>query len=311
MTELRTIGAVARRQHGLVTFDQILAAGVSRSQLRRLVKTGGLIPLRRGVYRHNGVPVTWLQSVLAAVLAGGGRAAASHATAAAIWDLRVGRLDDSELHITSPKQARLVGVRSHVVALPRRELRTHQDIRVTSAERTLLDLASVVCVDELGKGVDDALRRGLLRLDRLRTLVEGSPGRGRRAIIPMRLVLADRLGAYDSGGSDWERDMDRLWDRLGLPPAARQYRVTANGHRYVLDRAIPGLKIGIEWNGFATHGVRSAFDSDSDRRADLTAAGWHMVDFTSHSRPERMVAAVLGAVRSRTIAGEAGALGPP
>src|SRR5689334_7343901 len=129
MTELRAIGAVARRQHGLVTYDQILAAGISPSQLRRLVQTGGLIPLRRGVYRHNGVPVTWLQSVLAAVLAGGARAAASHTTAAVIWDLRVGGLDDSELHITSPKQARLVGVHSHVVALPRRELRTHQDIR--------------------------------------------------------------------------------------------------------------------------------------------------------------------------------------
>ena len=194
MTKLRTIGGVARRQHGLITFDQILAAGVSRSQLRRLVDSGGLIPVRRGVYRHNGAPVTWLQSVLAAVLAGGGGAAASHATAAAIWDLRVGRLDDSELHITSPKQVRLVGVRSHVVALPRRDLRTHHDIRVTSVERTLLDLASFVGVDELGKGVDDALRRGLLRLDRLRSLVEGAPGRGRRAIIPMRLVLADRLG---------------------------------------------------------------------------------------------------------------------
>ena len=54
-----------------------------------------------------------------------------------------------------------MGVRSHVVALPGRELRTHRDIRVTSVERTLLDLASVLSVDELGKGVDDALRAGL------------------------------------------------------------------------------------------------------------------------------------------------------
>src|SRR5947209_5774960 len=115
----------------------------------------------------------------------------------------------------------------------------------------------------------------------------------------MRVVLADRFGPYDPGGSDWERDMDRLWDRLRLPAAMRQYPVTANGHRYVLDRAIPHLKIGIEWNGFATHGLRSSFDYDSDRRADLTAAGWHMVDFTSRSSPERMMAAVLGAVDSR------------
>ncbi len=75
--------------------------------------------------------------------------------------------------------------------------------------------------------------------------------------------------------------------------------VTARGRRYVLDRAIPELRIGIEWNGFDSHGTRSAFDRDSDRRADLTAAGWHMVDFTSRSGAERLAAAVAGAIRAR------------
>jgi hypothetical protein len=144
------------------------------------------------------------------------------------------------------------------------------------------------------------MRRDLVRLGRLRRLVDRSAGPGRPPLHILRLVLADRIEGYDPGGSDWERDMDRLWDTLGLPPAVRQYPVDANGHRYVLDRAIPELKIGIEWNGFTTHGTRSAFDYDSDRRADLTSAGWHMVDFTSRSDPERILVAVLGAVRTRS-----------
>ena len=93
--------------------------------------------------------------------------------------------------------------------------------------------------------------------------------------------------------------MDRRWDELGLPAAVRQHKVWVNGRHYRIDRAIPELKIGVEWNGFATHGTRSGFDKDSDRRADLTAAGWHMIDFTSRSTPQRIGRAVLAAVEGR------------
>jgi hypothetical protein len=93
--------------------------------------------------------------------------------------------------------------------------------------------------------------------------------------------------------------MDRLWEAWGLPTSVRQHPVRANGHTYVLDRAVPELKIGIEWNGFETHGTRSGFDRDSDKRADLTAAGWHMVDFTTRSTPDRICRAVLAAVAQR------------
>ena len=73
----------------------------------------------------------------------------------------------------------------------------------------------------------------------------------------------------------------------------------ANGHSYRLDRAIPDLQIGIEWNGYAYHGTRSGFDHDSDKRADLTAAGWLILDFTSRSKPQRIFQAVTAAIAQR------------
>jgi hypothetical protein len=296
---LESLGRAASRQHGLVTMEQVLAAGVTRGQLRRMISTGALVCMRRRVYRLNGAPVTWPQAVLAAVLGCGDGAVASHATAGVLWDLKAFKQRGEGIHITAPRQVRLVGICCHVVALTTKEQRTRHGIRVTSAERTILDLAPALTVAELGQCVDDALRRGVVRLETLRQLVERRAGRGRPGVRSLRLVLTDRSKGYDAGASDWERDMDRLWDRLGLPPAIRQYPVSANGHRYILDRAIPDLKIGVEWNGFTTHGTRSAFDYDSDRRADLTAEGWHMVDFTSRSAPERLVAAVRGAIRTR------------
>jgi hypothetical protein len=299
MNVLGVVGLIAARQHGLITLDQLLGEGVTPAQLRRQIRTGGLVRVRRGVYRLNGVPVTWAQGVLAAVLASGIGAVASHATAGELWALKAVRRDGS-VHITSRRQVRLEGVRSHVLTLGADDQRTCHGIGVTSVERTLFDLAATLGVSELGQCVDDALRRRLMSLERLRQLVEQCPQGGRRRVIPVRVLLADRSDGYDPGGSDWERSMDRQWDKLGLPPAVRQHPVTVNGHRFVLDRALPDLKIGVEWNGFATHGTRSAFDYDSDRRADLTAAGWHMVDFTSRSDLARVVAAVRGAIDSRS-----------
>jgi hypothetical protein len=301
MSTLLAVARDARRQHGLVTIGQLRQAGISRGQLRRLIADGAVTEVRRRVYRMAGVPATWPQIVLAAVLAGGPDAVASHTTAAALWELLpVDRHGDGTLHVTAPRQLRLAGVSSHVQLLDAGSRRTRMGIPVTAPERTIVDLAGTLASDQLGRYVDDALRRRLIRLERLRRLVDGVSGPGRQPTRPLRLVLADRLPGYDPGGSEWERRMDRLWERLGLPPSERQYPVSAGGRRYVLDRAIPELKIGIEWNGFETHGsTRSAFDHDSDRRADLTAAGWHMVDFTSRSEPERLMAAVTGAIRSR------------
>jgi hypothetical protein len=300
MPQLVAIGLVARRQHGLITFEQLLAAGVTANVLRRLVGAGALIPVRRGVYRVSGVPVTWPQAVLAAVLAAGPGAVASHLTAAALWDLKPAHPGSDRIHLTSPRRVRIEGVCAHLHTLAAKDHRARNAIPVTSVERTIFDLAGVIDFKGLGQCVDDALRRDLVRLGRLRQLVDQSAGRGRPPVHALLQVLADRIDGFDPGGSDWERDMDRLWDTLGLPAAVRQYPVSANGHRYVLDRAIPELKIGIEWNGFTTHGTRSGFDSDSDRRADLTSAGWHMVDFTSRSDPERILGAVLGVVKTRS-----------
>jgi hypothetical protein len=227
MKVLGLLGSVAGHQHGLITNEQVLAAGVTPAQLRRLIRTGGLVRVRQGVYRINGAPITWPQTVLAAVLASGDGAVASHSTAGALWDLSAAWPDGGALHISGPRQVRLAGVRSHVLVLGPNEQRTGHGIPVTSVERTLLDLAATLTIEELGACVDDALRRGLMRLERLRELVERCPGRGRRRVLPMRLVLADRLEGYDPGGSPWERDMDRRWDALGLPPAVRQYPVTA------------------------------------------------------------------------------------
>jgi hypothetical protein len=297
-------GRVARlgaRQYGLLTLGQLEELGMTRGMRQRRVEDGSLRLVRRFVYAIAGAPPCWAQTVLAAVLAAGPDAVASHFTAGVLWGLRHSdrRARTGRIHLSAPRQLRLDGVTGHLRVLTPGQRRICSGIPVTSPERTLLDLACTLNATELGECVDDALRRKLVRLHRLRHLVDDAYRSGWRGLKPLRRVLADRVPGYDSGGSDWEREMDRQWESWGLPRSVRQHPVWANGHLYVLDRAIPELKIGVEWNGFETHGTRSGFDHDSDKRADLTAAGWHMVDFTSRSSQQRVCQAVMSAVARR------------
>jgi hypothetical protein len=170
---------------------------------------------------------------------------------------------------------------------------------VTSAERTLFDLAATTPAPELGRLCDEALRRRIVTLGRLHALVKVHGGGGRRRLEPIHAVLADRIAGYDPGANDWERRMDRMWDRLGLPAAERQYRVRVGRRTYRPDRAIVDLKIAVDWTGFDPHGLRGNVDRDSDRRAALAAAGWYPLDFTSRSRPEVICRAVLAVVAER------------
>jgi hypothetical protein len=288
---------LAARQHALIAVSQLARAGMSRRQVKYALEAGILLGVRRGIYRLAGTPPTWEQTVLAAVLAAGAGAVASHSTAAALWALKHSDRHHTGLHVTAPRQLRLSGVVAHKRRLPSTSRASVHGIPVTRPEQTILDIAVTMPAGQLGACVDDADRRGLISRRRLGRLAEASASRNAAVL---RGLLADPLPGGPAA-SEWEHRMDRLWNELGLPPAVRHCKVMTGGRRYEIDRAIPELKIGVEWNGYEHHGGRSAFHYDSERRADLTAEGWHMIDFTYRSSPLRIVRAVLRAVQERSV----------
>ena len=81
---------IARRQHGLITHDQALAAGLTPSQIRRRNRSCEWTVVRPGVYAMGGSPPTWLQAVAAVALCAQPGALISHHTAATVWGLPVG-----------------------------------------------------------------------------------------------------------------------------------------------------------------------------------------------------------------------------
>src|SRR5688500_14877153 len=213
----RVIAAIATQQHGAITRRHALEVGMGGDAIDLRLQRGRWIGERRGVYVVAGTPPSERRSVMVASLATG--ATASHLTAARLWGL----------DLPAPEQIELVGRRSRHdgVVVHRSGTVSPEDVTrlgaipLTSPARTLVDCAGRVPPARLGPVVDDALRRGLVRLAALRECHERiDTGPGRRPTIALREVLGERTPGYSAGDSGREIDLLRLLTRSGLPAPA-------------------------------------------------------------------------------------------
>ena len=85
--DIRALAGLASRQNGNVTHHQLLDAGLSSEQIKRLRRAGWLIPRHTGVYAVGCVPDARESAWHAAVLALGAGAVLSYASAIALWGM--------------------------------------------------------------------------------------------------------------------------------------------------------------------------------------------------------------------------------
>src|SRR3954452_19322016 len=85
MKDYWRVASVLEAQHGVATRAQLLAAGVTRQELTTAVTAGLFVRVQPNVYRLRGSQPSTEQLLLAACLSAG--AAASHRSAAALWNL--------------------------------------------------------------------------------------------------------------------------------------------------------------------------------------------------------------------------------
>lgn len=292
--------AISRRQHGLLTRAQALAH-ITEDQLKHALGTRRVEPVRPGVYRVAGAPETWEQHQLAACLAGGLDAATSFRAAAWCWRLE-GYAAPDQLEITVPRarRARLPGVIVHDTRIWDDQHHTlHRGLPITTPARTLCDLTACSGLGPVARAVDDALRRRLTTLERLEHVFLDLATKGRRRSTFMRALLEERQPGFDPGESDPELKLSRWIVGAGLPKPVHQHWVRVRGKRYRLDLAYPDLKIGIEYDSWDAHRMRTSFDADPERDAILEDAGWRMIHFTSKSTRPFVVEIVEGAIRQR------------
>jgi hypothetical protein len=306
-TPLARFESVLAGQHGLVTRGQLKAGELGDLQLRTLVRQGLLRRIRPGVYVLVGARDSWDRGLLAIVLAIED-SVASHASAARLWGFQPRPEDRYEVTVTGAYRRTLPGAvvhRSRVLSA--NDVVRTGDIARTTFERTLCDCSTVLSEHQLGRALDDGLRRGVASLRRLGDCAERLESGLGRHMSAVRILLAERGVGFDPGGSRSELHLLDIFRRARLPVPVQQYRVRVGRKTYRPDFAWPDQKVFAEYYGLPFHTGASAVVADSARLTALSAAGWLPLVFTSSSSDAEIVDRTSAALHERGVRFEIGA----
>ncbi len=288
---IERLNRIARRQRGLITRAQALAAGLTDGQITARLRNGTWILLRPDVYAVAGAPLSWEQSLLAVTLAA--PCLTSHRSTGFLCGLRgFDQPDRIEIVSTFEQFVRLDGVQGHRSRSLFDADKSHRlGIPTVTVERALVDLSGSMSTQQLGLVLDDAIRRRIAELEAFRRCagrLAPGPGRSMRRV---RAVLGERVPGYNPGDSDLETRALRALVAAGFPPPRQQFRMKLRGKNVRLDLAYPEQKIAIELDSWEFHGMgnRTAFRVDRARKNDLLVIGWAPTSFTADMSDEYFI----------------------
>src|SRR4051794_31602061 len=252
------LARIAGRQHGIVTRDQLLAAGVSRSGIGRRVRKGTLIPEHPGVYGVGHRAPNVDARYLAAVRACGEGAVLSGRAAAYLLSLLKRAPPPPE--VTTKTERRVKGVITHRSRAVKAV--AHRGIPVTSVPQTVADLAPDLDEDELARVFHEA-----------NVLYRTTPAHV-EAVLRPNAPGAAKLRGVMSG--DAKVTLSRLERRflkrlaaasLPLPETNRR----AGSHR--VDCRWPAHQLTVELDSYRFHNSRHSWEQDHERRREARKRG--------------------------------------
>jgi hypothetical protein len=256
------IGRIASRQHGVVTRVQLLAAGVSDKEIRRRLKRKSLLRVHPGVYRVGHKAPSIEARYIAAVLACGDGAVLSGQAAGYLWGLVKGTAPPPE--VTAPTNRRVKGVRTRRARRGGTEATTRHGIPITTVPRTLVDLSSLLSLQDLARACHEA---GVLHRTTPRQVEQvlqhrpNTPGAKQ-----LRRLLHGEVQVTLSALE--RRFLDRLKEvALPLPETNR----VAGTKR--VDCRWPDHNLTVELDSYRFHNSRYAWEQDRRREREAHARG--------------------------------------
>lgn len=264
------IAAIAVRQLGYITREQLFALGLNRSAIAYRLRVGRLHRVHAGVYAVGTVPVLPVPRASAAVLACGPKAVLSHFSALCLWGWH--KPWGVPFDVIAPANHNRPGIRVHrSTALTRRDVRKHLGIWVTSPARTVLDVAPALNDKALRRTVREARLSSYLRVKDLEDVLARFP----------RHPGAGRLGTFVAAPdaptrSEFEDAFTAFCERFGLPRPKVNVRIG----RYVVDALFEAERLIVELDGYEYHRDRDSFEGDRDRDADNLVGGFGTVRIT-------------------------------
>jgi very-short-patch-repair endonuclease len=262
------VAEMAKKQHGVVSVDQLRRFGLSEKAIARRVNGGLLHRINRGVYAvgHSALAPEgrWLAAVLA--LGGGPRgggsvlehwgAALSHRSALSLWNLLpVNQAPCDVIVAGNGGRARRSGIRVHrSLTLAPGNVTLHRGIPVTTPARTIADLREAISTRRRGAISDRDLRKAIRQAN-----VLGLPIEARDAKIRTR--------------SDLEEDFLRLCRRHRFPPPEVNVRIG----RHLVDFLWRERRLVVETDSYLYHRGEVAFQDDHVRDLELMRHGFEVL----------------------------------
>jgi len=295
---------VAKKQHSVISWDQLLEAGASRQWVHRREQEGYLTRIAPSVYRFIGAKRTWHMRASAALLSARAPALVSHRSAA--WLHGVDERMPGIIDITVPRHRRprsRPGVQFHEsrlfdAAAERSEIR--DGLAVTGVPRTILDsCAELPGLPERLDLLDEARRLKLVDWDELWDCLIVHTGRGQRGLDRYRNLLLTRDGVAPAG-TKFARRAGLLLQSAGLPKPCYEHPVPHDDGTYFIDLAyLRPRPVAVECIGRIGHDYEGAFESDPVRRNWLQLMGWIVIEVTWRRfvrAPEAVIAEVCRAL---------------
>jgi hypothetical protein len=268
---------LAQTQHHLVTRDDVAACGLSSQQWCDRLDDGVWVPAAERVFRHRATPWSWELRVRAAARSLGRDAALFGTTAARWWGLDGFNADEVELVVPRIRRSLDPSVRLHTTRRwETADLLSSNGVRLTSATRTIIDLAGTrAATDLIEKAIDSAIRLKLTTIVRL-TRRMSDLAAGRPGIALLREVL------LDSGGESFlERRFLRLVRCTHLPRPTCQVVYAPGGRVMRVDFEFSDTGVIVEVSGRFGHTSDRDRQIDARRRNALQQMGKSVLEFTT------------------------------
>ena len=280
------------------TTAQALAAGVTRAQL----SGPDYVQVLHGVHARAlamAPAARALTRVRAALLTHPSSAVASHGSAARVLGVPVP--SETLEHVTVPHEddrRRRIGVRCHVAAMAKEDLRVIDGVRLTAPHRLFVDLAASLALVDLVVVGDWLVSKGWVTTGALTAYCSAATTR--------RASHARRAASYvrERVESPMETRLRMLLVLAGLPePDVNREIRDASGFLLMrLDLSWRRFKVAVEYDGRQHLTSTGQWERDVERRNDLTASGWLLITVTAsgvYRTPEDTVRRVCLALEGR------------
>ena len=264
-------------------------AGVSPKKLRTLARSGDLVRMRQGVYATRSA-VEWVGDdpvrahvlhVMAVRTWAGRDAVASYHSAAVLHRLNVLKpLPDGTVTVTLPSVRRWnrspsAGAVFHAADLPPEHLTTLYNLPVTTAGRTVIDLARTLPFMDAVVVADSALHAEKATKPELRKILDSCaswPGvRQARRVVEF---------ADERCGSVLESAARVVFDGYGLEPPELQVTIHLPRHAFLVDFCWQNHRVIAEADGLAKYAGNKELIAQFERDRLLRDAGYKVVHFT-------------------------------